>query len=467
MKRVISIFISCTFFLIYTSFAFAVVDPLESPNNKYGIHIVDENDLSDATGLVNSEGGQWGYITMVMTENDRDTGKWQRTFDTMRRDKVIPVIRLATSPQEQTWKKPREEDIDKWVDFLGKLNWVVQNRYIVLFNEPNHAKEWGGELNPEEYARIAKVFQNKLKEKSPDFFVLPAGLDQATRNSADTMDALEFYRRINVSDPTYFSIFDGWTVHAYPNPNFSGSPNASGRASVRGHLWELAQLKQDGVSSSIPVFITETGWAHQDGKGPFLSSDIVASFYQDAYTNAWNDNRIVMVSPFIFNYQDTPFSQFSWKKPNSTDFYPQYHSVKSIAKTEGKPIEIDKTELDLEAVPTKLTIDSLFLLPVEIRNIGQKIWDENTDFTLNVKGATPETQTIKLTIDYLEPFQEKTVKVAIKTPDQEGIIPVAFTLEKNGITVEKDNILRITVTEPASLWGKTVLFIKQLMNDIK
>src|SRR3989338_6522114 len=129
----------------------ATSDPLSVSNNVFGIHVIDENDLIDAAKLVNGNGGEWGYVTLVIREEDRDTSKWQRIFDKMRELKLIPIVRLATYAEEQNWAKPKAEDVDSWVIFLSSLNWVVKNRYVILFNEPNHSNEWGGTVSPEEY----------------------------------------------------------------------------------------------------------------------------------------------------------------------------------------------------------------------------------------------------------------------------------------------------------------------------
>lgn len=471
MKRLSVIFL-LILFIIHTTAVSAVVNPLENSNNKYGISIIDENDLTDAISLVNSNGGEWGYITMVIAENDRSVAKWQRTFDRMRREKVIPVIRIATAPQGDVWKKPTEEDAVAWADFLGSLNWVVKNRYVVLFNEPNHAKEWGGSISASEYARTARAFRDKLKEKSPDFFVLPGGLDQAAGTMGDTLSAADYFEHIYAADPTFFTIFDGWTIHAYPNPNFSGSPSDNGRGSIRGHVWEINLLGKYGLRQDIPIFITETGWAHQEGQGSYRPSDIVASFYKDAYTNAWNDPRIVMVSPFIFNYPTAPFAQFSWKRPEALanesetpKYFPQYYSVQEIAKVAGKPIQDDGAELVLDAVPDKLMVDSLFFLPIKIKNIGQKVWENDTVFKLTVVGATEAEQTIDIVMDKLEPSQEKTIQVALKTPDREGPVPIVLKLEQNGKALFPEKVKKISAIEPPSLWGKTVLFIKRMMKN--
>ena len=48
------------------------------PNNKFGIHLAVPNkeDIKKTAELVNSSGGQWGYVTVVIQENDRNFAKW-------------------------------------------------------------------------------------------------------------------------------------------------------------------------------------------------------------------------------------------------------------------------------------------------------------------------------------------------------------------------------------------------------
>src|SRR3972149_8758847 len=87
--------------LILALFAFAkpiyaMYDPVSVPNNKYGIHIVDTNDIFDLPPLVNSSGGDWGYVTLVLSDAERDPDRWQNIFDHLRRLLLIPIIRLAT-----------------------------------------------------------------------------------------------------------------------------------------------------------------------------------------------------------------------------------------------------------------------------------------------------------------------------------------------------------------------------------
>src|SRR3990167_3647177 len=95
-------------FVISASSVHAFYDPMSRKNNKYGIHIIDENDLTSASALVNSTGGDWGYVTLVIPENERKWEKWQSAFSEMRRLHLIPIIRLATRLEGDTWAMPEE-----------------------------------------------------------------------------------------------------------------------------------------------------------------------------------------------------------------------------------------------------------------------------------------------------------------------------------------------------------------------
>jgi hypothetical protein len=194
-----------------------------------------------------------------------DAPKIQRLFDQMRRYHLIPLVRLATHPEGPLWVKPNPDSYDNIVSFLSKLHWPVENRYVILYNEPNHANEWGGSLDPEGYAKTVIALGKKLKDASSDFFILPAGLDVSAASDGKSLSASDYLRRMVQSEPELLRTIDGWTSHSYPNPAFSGSPYASGRGSLRSYEWELQFLESLGLSKKLPIFITETGWLHAEG----------------------------------------------------------------------------------------------------------------------------------------------------------------------------------------------------------
>ena len=349
-------------FLLSAKNALAVYDPALLPNNKFGIHISNESDLDAASNLVNTNGGNWGYVTFVIQKGERDPRMWKSFFKNLRKLHLIPIVRVASTPINSHWEAPSVDEIDGWVSFLDDLSWPTQNRYVIIGNEPNHSKEWGMTLSPEEYAKYLKTFSQKLKGESDKFFVLPAGFDASAPNSKITMDEVTYLKRMLAADPQVFEFVDGWTSHSYPNPGFSGSALASGRGTVKTYLWELELLKTLGVNKDFPVFITETGWVHPNGY-----EGSIGDRFKYAFENVWNDDKVIAVTPFILNYEEKPFVDFSWKKKDGS-FYKFYFVVKEMPKVFGDPIIEPERILDLlpivipEEVPTPIATPSAELV---------------------------------------------------------------------------------------------------------
>lgn len=443
----------------------AVVDPLSVPNNHYGIHIIDQNDLDTAASLVNSSGGTWGYVTLVIKEDDRDLAKWQVIFDRMRELQLIPIVRLATRLEGNTWAKPRIDDLEPWADFLSHLNWVVKNRYLILFNEPNHSKEWGGTIDPEGYAAIAIAYQSRLKAASDDFFVLPAGLDTSATTGKDTLDASTFYTRIHRSSPDYFTLFDGLTSHAYPNPDFSGSPTAQGRNSIRSYLWEIDLLTPWGLPSDIPIFITETGWAHNgaDEDSTLLTPDQAARRFVTAFTNIWTDSRLVTITPFILNYQDQPFDSFSWTKPGGDSHHPQFAAVASLAKTAGQPVQVHQSTALSGFFPDHLLANSIYYVALGFQNTGQSIWDPNSTQLTAISSLDSNSITIE-PLPRTPPFQSSKVWLRLKTPSQPGSHVITLQLQHHGQSFGQPVTFQVDVSPLTDTGAKIRSWIEQLFH---
>lgn len=368
--------------IIFISFLFfgptkvlAAENPLAVTNNQFGIHIQDENDLDKASFLVNSGGGDWGYVTLVIRQDERDQKRWQRSFDKMRRLHLIPIVRIATKQDGDNWTKPDMNDIDNWVNFLNSLNWVVKNRYIVIGNEPNHAQEWGGDINPKEYADWLYTFSQRLKNASQDFYVLPAGFDASAPNDREHMTEELYIMKMFDYKPNLFDYVDGWTSHSYPNPDFSAPETGVGKGSIRTYQWELELLRELGVTKDLPVFITETGWIHNlDGEsGKYLDEATIADNLKSSFANVWNDPRIVAVTPFLLNYQGAPFNVFSWTKPDGS-FYKFYYAVQNLPKKDGSPTQINSAQIIAVLTPEIIQRSNAKWGMTLIKNTGQSIW---------------------------------------------------------------------------------------------
>ena len=409
MKKIFIVIFSV--YLLFTSFGHVFAEDLQ--NNKFGIHLAtpDDGDLDRAEELVNSSGGRWGYVTLVIQENDRDLNKWQGVFDKLREQRMIPIIRIATKPDGSNWRRPDKSDAQSWVDFLNKLHWVVKNRYILIFNEPNHASEWGGKVDTEDYAHVSKEFATKLNGANQDYFIMLAGMDaSAPSQMPDYEDEAIFLREVvqQIGTKDFNKLFDGLASHSYPNPGFVGSPYGQGRGTTRGYEWELSLLNSIGVKE-LPVFITETGW-----NGEALSRQQVASNFRIAYHDVWlPDGRVIAITPFILNYQTEPFLKFSWVKPQNVGVYPEFGVVRGMTKVAGVP-EIKQSGKFIFDLPHELVAKSAYHFQIELENTGQAIWMADEDYSLKIEGI-PETQSLVSPIGRIKPFESKIIDLYITT----------------------------------------------------
>lgn len=440
------------------------------PNNIYGIHLAtpSKEELEDAAKLVNSNGGSWGYVTVVIQENDRDQKKWQEAFDRMRKLRLIPIVRLATRPEGATWKKGSKDEVGVWIAFLQSLRWVAKERYVVLFNEPNHSREWGGELDPEGYGDVASAYARALHDASSDYVVMLAGIDIAAASNGEDMDAFEYYQRMFRAHPTLSEQIDALSSHSYPNPGFKGSPYATGRLSILGYAWELELLRSLGVTKELPVFITETGWTHNGTDTDDLTEKFLTAF------SLWkNDTRVRAVTPFILSYQGDPFLHFSWQKLQAREFYPHYYSVQRMAKEPGAPEQYQKGNIRL-SLPNNLLEQSSYHLRVILENNGQAYWTRDDGYALRFAANSG----VEYFIDDLsgvEPGKKQEVAFYLKTT-RPGTQRITVELVKNDAVLLSSKPWKFTVVPLPDMTVQTSLlprlrtaadrtFEVQLFND--
>lgn len=381
------IFIAILFTILFLSKSYLPIHA--TSNNKFGIHILDETDIEDAANLVNSNGGDWGYVTIVIRKDEKDKKRWQDFFDKLREKRLIPIIRIATKQTKFFWEKPDLTDINSWVDFLNSLNWVVKNRYVIVGNETNHAKEWGGQVNPKEYAEYLYQFSKALKESNPDYIIMPAGFDASAPNDTKHMDQVDYIKAMINHKPNVFEYIEAWSSHSYPNPAFSGKPTDKGRGTITTYKWELEFLKSLGINKNLPVFITETGWAHDmgEGKNNYLSVEIVDKYIKESFNTIWNDPQIMAITPFILRYDDKPFDVFSWKNSKG-EYYPFFKTVLEMPKVKGNPEQISRGEIQEHLLPPFFENEGKKYGLGIFKNTGQSIWEKRKYIDIKVEDRT-------------------------------------------------------------------------------
>ena len=328
-------------------------DAVWSKNNKFGIYIYAENReyFEIAQELVNSNGGEWGYVLIPFNVKDDDYDKWHRVFSQLSSKRLIPIIQLWDIDTNNY-----EVQTQQAAEFLNSFLWPIKQRYISAYNEPNDSKFWYGSVKPDEYARILDYTITTFNNKNENFFMLNGALNTSSPSDAFHMDALEYLEKMNETVPGIFNKLDGWASHSYPQPNFSGDPLDSGRWSIQAYKDELKFLKESlGLQKELPVFITETGWAHAEGESydsRFKSVNEIAEYFEIAYKEVWlKDKQVRAVTPFTIWYEP-PFDNFSWVNRDKVP-YLHYDVVKSLKKVKGVPPALQKDTINLSSCDEK------------------------------------------------------------------------------------------------------------------
>lgn len=307
-------------------------------NNKFGLYIYRVDDFAiTAANMVNTNGGDWGYVLVPINVRDYDTGKWNSFFNILNEYHLIPILQLwdeSTDPVDQ------KKEIKKLAQFLNSLNWPIKHRYISVYNEVNDERFWKAGIDPKGYANLLNYTIDSFKEENKDFFMLNGAFNASALTGRGYLSADVYMEQMNNEVPGIFSKLDGWASHPYPHINgYLGLPTDTGRDSIKAYEWELQVLKDKFGVTDLPVFITETGWPHAEGQnynGNYVSEEVAAQYLVDAFNNVWlPDERVVAVTPFTIKY-DPPFDHFSFinKEGNPNK---KYIALQNIKKTAGYP----------------------------------------------------------------------------------------------------------------------------------
>lgn len=249
------------------------------------------------------------YITVPFSLDDRTNLKeWQKSFDYAHEHNIIPIVRLVThfDTEKQAWSIPTRRDIILLTSALGQLTWPQDKRHVILYNEPNHAAEWGGTIDPHSFAEMTVFGADWLSTEPYDYVILPAALDLAASDTKNTKEAFAYWSEALGSKPEILEKIDAWNSHSYPNPAFSSAPGLKGKNRLDGFRHELAFLKKF-TDRELPVFITETGWV----KTPTTAKNLT-SYYRTALSQVWSDKNVVAVTPFLYAGAPGPFAAFSF-----------------------------------------------------------------------------------------------------------------------------------------------------------
>lgn len=311
--------------------------------------------LEEAAKLVNSNGGDWGYILIpynILESNPGQEKVWNERFRLLCNRHVLPIIQLFHSG-----KVPTDQQTAKAAEFLSELEWPTKIKIITVYNETNAAEYWDNKINPKSYAHVLNQTITELKKRDQNFFVLNGALNtSAVKEKITTdlgvnteyLDAETYMKRMNAAVPGIFKKLDGWAAHAYPNPHYLGKPldlRPSDRpefeiyqGTMSSYKYDLELLKPYGAGN-LPIFITEMGWPHREGTtihSEYLPASTVADYYRTIYQQVYmQDDRVIAVIPFIIRL-DGGLDNFAFVTKDGKK-YPQYNAIFNLKKNAGRP----------------------------------------------------------------------------------------------------------------------------------
>ena len=174
-----------------------------------------------------------------------------------------------------------------------------------------------------------------------------------------------------------------------------------------------------------------------------------------AYERVWDDSRVVAVTPFILNYTEPPFEEFSWKKKDGS-FYSFYEKVSQTQKVKGQPTQEVKGKVIGAFVNPFLIADSLFKGVILARNLGQSIW---VSPEISVMDESKAFEIATENFGELEPSKVKLIYFSSQAPDSAGKFNIPLVLRYKEKAVSETFPLEMVVVKTAEV-KKLGLFAK-------
>ncbi len=443
---------------------------LAQEKNIIGLHLTQPQDLEKAALLINSNGGDWGWVTITIRLDQLNPDAWQSFFNTCREKHLIPLVRLSTYFDQGVWVEPKIEHIDQFSSFLNNLNWPTKRQHIIFFNEVNRADEWGGKVNPQSFADLTIYAHQSFKDKNQEFYFLSPGLDLAAPDQPDQYQkAFTFYQNVYSYNPKALTLFDGLSSHSYPNHGYIGTPKDTGATSILGYQHELSFLKNLGINKEFPIFITETGWPHREGESPqntYYTVKTSADFLLEAIKIWQTDSKVQAITPFIFNYPYPPFDHFSWLDKNE-ELYPEYQKIAEFPKVKNSPEQVTSWQMEKYHLPLFVLSEKTQEGSITLKNTGQSIWGEKPFCIDSESTQNITTQRICLPEDKLViPNTSHTFKFYFQIK-KETLPPKSFISWENTPPLEIENIKlpfqnKVIYHPKTGILGKIRAFFKNL-----
>jgi polysaccharide biosynthesis protein PslG len=189
--------------------------------------------------------------------------KYDAIVDSADRHNLRVVARIDLAPQ---WARPIGSEhtapptnYSDFADFIAEFvrHYDGRVQFIQIWNEPNLAAEWGGQIDPEGYAHLLQVAASAARAVDPNIVILSAPLAMTTENSDRAMDDLSYWQALY--DAGAAGYFDIMSANAYGlDQPFDAAPDPNTLNIRRIELLrEIAVRNGDGGKA---IWLNEFGW---------------------------------------------------------------------------------------------------------------------------------------------------------------------------------------------------------------
>lgn len=255
---------------------------------------------------------------------------------------------VARIDQTPGWARPPGTDqtipptnVEAFGDFIEEFVRHYQGRvnFLQIWNEPNLAAEWGGEIDPAGYAALLEEAATRARAVDPNVVILSAPMAMTTENSGRAMNELSYWDALlELGAAQYFDIM---TANAYGlDDRYDQPPDVSTLNLRRVEL--LRDLAVQHGLQDVPIWLNEYGWnaSPSDFQADLLTWSRVSE-QEQADWSARGIQQVIDDWPWFGVANIWYFRQVGDIAPSRSDFYfrmvdveftprPIYHRVSDL-----------------------------------------------------------------------------------------------------------------------------------------
>ena len=250
---------------------------VQTTNPKAGVHTRLENEvepwkIKKTLEMVRELGTPWIVEYFPWAYSEPRKGKYvfdhaDLVVDHANRQGLTIIARLGMTPE---WARPDgaianylpESSYDDFADYAAAFvtHFRGRIRYVILWNEPNLALEWGYRRpDPAAYTAMVCTVSQAIRQANPDVVILAGALAPTLGDPTGELGQSDLDFLQGMYDAGIAPCFDALAVHAYGHTFPPDDPPDPAVINFR-RVELLRQLMVANGDGDKPIHITEAGW---------------------------------------------------------------------------------------------------------------------------------------------------------------------------------------------------------------